>query len=307
MDLLSHTLVGLTVSQLDGVRELGPAATLTLVVASNFPDIDVFSRLRGSSAYLANHRGATHSVIALPVESGLLAFLIHAWPPAQALGFPLLFGLCLLGMGLHVAMDILTPFGTRVGLPFSRKWITVSSFPVFEPFLLVSTLLLLALSFFFPDYAGRFAKSVLGLWALTLFLYAFHKYRLHRKFLAPNQKKEVRIETFPVPGIPFLWLCVMENRRCLRTFLINAWSGRRRRLKVYRKHPISREINKSATGRLFLKHAHFPWVESKNLAGGGRLHRLRDLRYDYPFRRFFFCGELRFDKKGVLVHEKFRL
>ena len=66
MENLAHTLFGLALAKA-GLERTTPLATTALVISSNFPDIDVVTRVRGLSTYLEHHRGLTHSLVGIAV------------------------------------------------------------------------------------------------------------------------------------------------------------------------------------------------------------------------------------------------
>jgi inner membrane protein len=72
----------------------------------------------GPVAYLLHHRGVTHSLLLLPLWA-----LLYSWLLAKLLrepgGWRALYGVTALGLGLHIAGDVITSFGTMVLAPFS--------------------------------------------------------------------------------------------------------------------------------------------------------------------------------------------
>jgi inner membrane protein len=82
------------------------------------PDLDFIIGFFGPVAYLANHRGVTHSLILLPLWA-----LLYSWVLAkivrEPLGWRALYGVTAMGLGLHIAGDLITSFGTMVLAPFS--------------------------------------------------------------------------------------------------------------------------------------------------------------------------------------------
>lgn len=125
MDTLTHALSGMLLA-----RATAPAQPrtgqlslrsrmLVGLLAGAFPDSDFVLQLFGDAfVYLNHHRGVTHSLPLLPLWalllSGLFALLWrrrHAW---QAF-----YGVALLALGIHVAGDVITAFGTRIFAPFN--------------------------------------------------------------------------------------------------------------------------------------------------------------------------------------------
>lgn len=96
------------------------------MVGANLPDLDVVGYPFGGQAYyLCHHRGLTHSLLGLGIESLLLAGLIvvaarlfrRQGPPVRFRGLWLAAGIGLLS---HLALDSLNTYGVRPFLPFSE-------------------------------------------------------------------------------------------------------------------------------------------------------------------------------------------
>ena len=130
MDNLTHSLTAVAMSQA-GLQRFTPHATLTLIAASNLPDLDIITVLDGSTAYLKHHRGITHSLVGVTALALILAALMIAGskllarlrgrPPGK-LSFLPLFGVCWVGTGSHLLLDFTNSYGVRPFLPFSGKW-----------------------------------------------------------------------------------------------------------------------------------------------------------------------------------------
>lgn len=129
MDNVTHTLVGAALAE-TGLRRWTPLATPTLLLAANFPDLDIVVGLFGRFAYLEHHRGITHAIVALPLLSLLLAGLMYAgsrwWqqrhPDPSRARFGPLFWLSLLAMSTHPLLDFTNSYGWRPFLPWDRTW-----------------------------------------------------------------------------------------------------------------------------------------------------------------------------------------
>jgi inner membrane protein len=136
MDNITHSLIGLTLAE-TGLKRATPLATVTLVVAANFPDIDIITGLVGSLFYLEHHRGITHALAALPILSLLLAAGIYAYSRRKNSGarFRPLFGLSLLGMLTHPLLDYLNSYGWRPFLPWDDRWFYGDIAFVIDPWL----------------------------------------------------------------------------------------------------------------------------------------------------------------------------
>lgn len=129
MDNVTHTLVGAALAE-TGLKRWTPFATPTLLIAANFPDIDIIVGLFGSLTYLEHHRGITHAIVGIPILSLLLAGLIYAiavqrqrrHPEQTRPRFGPLLGLSLLSMSTHPLLDFTNSYGWRPFLPWDRTW-----------------------------------------------------------------------------------------------------------------------------------------------------------------------------------------
>jgi inner membrane protein len=124
MDTLTHALSGALIGRATARREGGPDALpvgrrmLVGFMAAAFPDIDFVVRYLSPLSYLYQHRGVTHSILMLPLWAALLAVIFAAlwrWKP----GWRAYFGIAALGLGAHIAGDLITSFGTMIFAPVS--------------------------------------------------------------------------------------------------------------------------------------------------------------------------------------------
>jgi inner membrane protein len=70
-------------------------------------------------AYIAQHRGVTHSLILLPLWALLLSWIL-AKILREPRGWRALYGITAMGIALHIAGDVITSYGTMVFAPFSN-------------------------------------------------------------------------------------------------------------------------------------------------------------------------------------------
>jgi membrane-bound metal-dependent hydrolase YbcI (DUF457 family) len=170
MDNITHTLFAVTLARA-GLGRAGRGATAALIVASNAPDIDIVATIGGAQAYLQWHRGPTHGppgVIGLGVAIAALIFLARkvadrrpapahssrpehqegldsprgelpteARPPARGdnASFRALTTVSILGVLLHVLMDLPTSYGTRLLSPFDWHWHGFDWMPIIDVYL----------------------------------------------------------------------------------------------------------------------------------------------------------------------------
>jgi membrane-bound metal-dependent hydrolase YbcI (DUF457 family) len=205
----------------------GSGATAALVLASSAPDIDIVAAVGGSSSYLEWHRGPTHGPLGV-VGLGLLTAAIvwgalrlwRTWRPrspaarAAAPGEPgptarlrgtadatalragdatfgALLTLSLLGVLLHVMMDLPTSYGTRLLSPFSWRWFAMDLLPIIDIYLLLVLIGGLVVGRGSPSRQRTSAVVVLLLMALNYGVRGF----AHHQALA-------RTERLFVPSLP---------------------------------------------------------------------------------------------------------
>jgi len=122
MDTLTHALSGALLARATALRDAPPRSLARRIAAGFFacaaPDLDIVITLFGPIAYLENHRGVTHSLILLPLWA-----LLYSWILAKILreprGWRALYFVTALGLGLHIAGDVITSYGTMILAPFS--------------------------------------------------------------------------------------------------------------------------------------------------------------------------------------------
>src|SRR6266536_987075 len=131
MDTFTHGIAGSL-----GTRALSgrPArrALLLGAVAGMFPDCD-FLFTPDRLSYLRNHRGWTHSFVALPVFS--LGIALAARLLFRRARLPDLWIFAAAGIASHILLDWITSFGTMFLVPFSRARFALDWVFILDPFL----------------------------------------------------------------------------------------------------------------------------------------------------------------------------
>jgi inner membrane protein len=105
------------------VRNDAPPRSIPRRIAAGFlacaaPDLDFVVGFAGPVSYLLNHRGVTHSLILLPLWAMALSSVL-AKIVREPAGWRALYGITALGIGAHIAGDLITSYGTMVLAPFS--------------------------------------------------------------------------------------------------------------------------------------------------------------------------------------------
>ena len=160
MDNLTHSLFGATLARTPLARA-GRGTTAALLLASNAPDIDIVTTAGGAVKYLEWHRGMTHGPLGIVGLGVITAGLVWAgrryydrrWPPNPSkpktstvpldplaqhdASFAMLVAVSIVGVLLHVLMDLPTSYGTRLLSPFDWHWFAADWMPIVDIYLLV--------------------------------------------------------------------------------------------------------------------------------------------------------------------------
>src|SRR5262249_26516572 len=126
----THTFVGLAIAR-TGAAKWAPHATVTAVIASNFPDIDSIAGLWGTAAYLDHHRGITHSLIGVPIFALVLTGMMYIFSGK----FWQTYAIAVIAIATHPALDYLNSYGLRPFLPWSQKWFYGDAVFIIDPYL----------------------------------------------------------------------------------------------------------------------------------------------------------------------------
>src|SRR5512145_1147354 len=115
MDNICHTRVGAALAEA-GLKRRTSLGSATLMIAANFPDIDVIAVPLGHS--LGFRRGVTHGIPALVILPIVLTLIMHAWHRWRGKGTtpPDTKGLLLLsaiGILTHPFLDWMNTYGMR--------------------------------------------------------------------------------------------------------------------------------------------------------------------------------------------------
>jgi membrane-bound metal-dependent hydrolase YbcI (DUF457 family) len=165
LDNLTHTLFGLTLAR-TALGRAGRGTTAALAIASNAPDIDIVASASGALSYLRWHRGPTHGPIGLVGLGLATASVVWLWYEGSARGtwrrrqagaasaqappdrdqaatrsrasFSMLAVVSMIGVLMHVLMDLPTSYGTRPLSPFDWHWYAVDWMPVVDIYLLIA-------------------------------------------------------------------------------------------------------------------------------------------------------------------------
>lgn len=301
MDNLTHVLTGVAIARL-GIDKRVPGATLTLVLSSNLPDIDIISGFWGNVAYLEHHRAITHAFPAsLPLAAGL-ALVLSRWPGSPRRFVPT-FALSWLGVALHIVWDLWTSYGTRAFLPFDSTWYAWDWMFIVDP-------VFLSLLFMACFRVRWFKKEALNRFAVAGAL-AYLSLRAGAHWMAQGQAQSFAGSEFEavraLPGPLSLnnWRFIASNHDTFATGYVQALGTSRSQATFPRTSPdalTERVARESRAARVFLDFSAFSRLETR-VEAGLTVVIWRDLRFADRRANGFFC-EVKVDGAGRIVSER---
>jgi membrane-bound metal-dependent hydrolase YbcI (DUF457 family) len=266
LDNVTHTLFGATLARaVFGGR--GRGTTTALVLASNAPDIDIVTTAGGALNYLSWHRGPTHGPLGV-VGLGLATAAL-VWAGQRTLdrdrrsehaSYLTLAAVSMLGIVLHVLMDLPTSYGTRLLSPFNWRWHAIDLMPIVDVYLLIvlaaglvvgsrltglkRRLALAALAFLLVDYGARAATHQRALGEAARLMApvlpapcsdAVRPSLIDRWPIEASAKHRdravqrclVEIAAIPTFGSPFRWQAVARLSDSYQTLDLNLLDSRR--------------------------------------------------------------------------------
>jgi len=308
LEPITHFLTGACLGRA-GLNRKTALATLTLTLAAEAPDLDVFSRFNGPAFGFAHHRGFTHSFLGIPLVSVVVvAFVYLVWrlrkrklnnpnlPPRWGLLF--LYG-CLAGLS-HILLDFTNNYGVRPFWPFSEKWYSWDIVFIVEPVMLGFLVLgLVAPSLFalvdreigarHRGPRGRVAATLALLGVILMWGLRDYEHRRAVNALQArtyNDAEPLRASAYPTWANPFQWDGVVETQAFFALAPVNSMApevdpeGRMEIRYKPEETPVTLAAKQSFLGRVFLDWAQYPITETEIVnQPPGYIVRFQDLRY----------------------------
>lgn len=275
MDLITHGVVGLALGSLSGGNVLQNPLALGSLIGSIIPDGDIIYQLKGDSAYLKNHRGASHSIIIGTLVS--IAVSVALWAIFRDFSFGSIFLWTFMGYMLHISLDILNSYGASIFWPFNKKKIESGLLLILDPVLLVSAGII------------YFNRGTLNKWMVaSLLLFIFYlgfrwilKHQVYKILKGYFDNYDVgQIVVMPSMLKLFKWDFISYEKKRIVTGQVNIMS-REVEVRDYLKRSnsqIEKIVMNTPVGKFFKDfspHYHIKWIEE------GENHKaiITDLRY----------------------------
>lgn len=228
MDTLTHALSGALLARATAPEKadknalpVGRRVFLGFVAAA-LPDLDIVIGQFGSATYLLHHRGITHSLILLPLWAFVLAW-ISALLWRRDRSWRAYFGVFALSIGIHIAGDWITSFGTMVLAPFSDMRVGIGTTFIID--LWFTGIILAALLAAFVWRRSRF-PAVAGLAVLCGYV-AYQGVLQQRAvewgeaYAKASGLTHAQVTAQPRPVSPYNWMVVVRDGEEMRYSLVN--------------------------------------------------------------------------------------
>jgi inner membrane protein len=305
-----------------GLNRKTGLATAVLAISAEFPDIDVVTSFAGPVVGFSTHRGITHTFLGAPfmaAASLAIVYGFYRWmrsrgrEPRLPPDWKLLYAYALLGTLSHILLDFTNNYGVRPLSPFLHRWYAWDIVYIIEPLLSGALLLALVMPWFFGLVGGEVGArkthfpgrgSAIAALVFVGLLWWARDYN-HRRaiFLLEAQKYEdqepIRVSASPYMLNPFRWLGVVETETAFFTQPVDTWADEvdPQRMVAVRYKPeenaATLAAKSSPMGKVYLDWSRHPYAEVMvpDREGGDTTVIIRDLRYDYPERRYRLGGD----------------
>jgi len=230
MDTLTHALSGALLARATEARHPRPdqlprhARLWVGFWAAAFPDSDFVARFIDPLTYLTVHRGITHSVVMLPLWAAGLALLfmllVRGKYPWRAF-----VGVCALGIGVHIAGDVITAFGTMIFAPLSYWRAQIPTTFIIDPYFTAIIIGGLVAS---TVWNATRKPAVIGLLVLVSYV-GFQAVLHHRAVLvgeayaADHHLPATQVDAIPQPFSPFNWMIVIPQHDAYVMAYVSLW------------------------------------------------------------------------------------
>jgi inner membrane protein len=343
MEPVTHLLTGACLSRA-GFNRKTALATVTMTLAAEASDLDVFAYLGGGPYGFAHHRGFTHTVWGIPIVAAFTLALVYGvhwgwrrWrdPRRPAAAGPRVeprWGLlylyaCIAGWS-HILLDFTNNYGIRPFWPFVNHWYSWDIVFIVEPVILI----LLASALVFPSLFGLIGSEIGARqkgpkgrgWAIAalvgiVLLWGVRDYEHRRAIAAMNAldyqgAQAIRVAAMPYQINPFVWNGLIETEGFYETVRVNSLTPEvdpnGRALTYYKSEQTDamRKAQASYTGRVYMDWSRWPVLEAQRQDLNDKETRVvfRDLRFMYPERRGTVLGAyVQLDKSLNVVDEGF--
>ncbi|PAU88284.1 hypothetical protein CK507_06940 [Pseudomonas sp. WN033] len=210
VDTLTHAVIGALGARTLIAQRLPRRWSLAAgALGGLFPDIDYLWFLLDPLQFHAYwHRSFTHSLLMLPLWALLLSVTLYLLGGRKQNGWLLYLG-CALGLGLHIAADLITAWDLQLFWPLSDWRTSLAWIFVIDPWFSALALTALLLCWRWP-HAGWLGAAPLVLWLIWSIQYKQQALELAQAF-AQQQAEAAQVSVWPQPFSPRNWKLLVSG------------------------------------------------------------------------------------------------
>jgi len=212
-------------------KDAAPRSVPRRVAAGFFacaaPDLDFVIGFAGPVEYLLTHRGVTHSLVLLPawalLVSWILAKLLREPDRDGKAGWRALYGVTALGLGAHIAGDLITSFGTMIFEPLSDWRAGIGTTFIIDLWFsgIILAGLVLSAVFFKSRIPAVAASVVLAGYVGFQYIEKQRALDLGVEYARSVAIRDARITAHPRPVSPFNWTVFVSDEETHRFAHVN--------------------------------------------------------------------------------------
>jgi len=228
MDTITHALSGALLARATTTKNASKAILSLRVrlaagaLAAAFPDTDFVIRLLFDPlTYFNTHRGITHSIILMPIWAWLLALLFSAFSRGKY-KWKAFYTVSLMGIGIHIAGDVITTYGTMILSPLSDYRAAFDTTFIIDPYF--SAIILIGLIVSALLRSKRTAITALTVLSIYIGFQNLQHYRaieLGEQQVSAINIKNMKVAALPQPLSPFNWKIVLYDENHYHVAFVN--------------------------------------------------------------------------------------
>lgn len=303
MDTITHGLIGTLGSRTGYYQKFGRLATISFLIGSIFPDIDVLVSIMGPDFTMRHHRGLTHSLIAAPLFCLFLSQVIGLIFKSKQ--YIKIYSMVLLGILSHIFFDLITSYGTVLFDPITSKRYSWNLVFILDPFITIPVMVGLLISIKRNHIAARVSSMVLVFLVIYLLASYIIKNSTLDRMLIEAKKENISAEKFkiyPKPFSPFRWLGVLESEESFYRVNINLIQDTPLLFEIIPKPDDNIYVNAAKSHRLAMLYewfADFPVTSYKKIKHQ-HIVEFQDLRFRMLSKRRPFILKYIFDENNKI-------
>jgi inner membrane protein len=231
MDIFTHWFFSYLVNFGFQTLRYNEYAMVFGIVIGVIPDFDVLLYPVGKRYPIWRHRGASHSIFFIAIETIILAFIfapiIDVWVIALiAIGM-------ISGLG-HICLDVLTTIGIPVFWPFSKREVHLDLERAINPYFMGLSIFFIIFLFQLREIKFHYSTYLLLINAIGISIVLYYLFKLMLKIYIQKRfsTHEFKIKALPTAGF-FKWYLVGKK-----------FEGDLLRLKYCRYYMLNRELPK---------------------------------------------------------------